>query len=186
MPFAVTMRLDDGAADRIRKMWLNLSRIGLALDCLVPRNEPHVTLAVLESYDDVEELRSIVVSFAPGLSQVTLEFHAIGVYLGLGSALCLLATPNIAMLKMQEKLVRQLRNGRVGLHYTAGNWTPHVTLSREIHQVELIAKGIEMLAGTWEPLVCVARRLELVRYLPVSVLETVPLASTPPSTKDTL
>jgi hypothetical protein len=128
MPFAVTMRLDDGAADRIRKMWLNLSRIGLALDCLVPRNEPHVTLAVLESYDDVEEMRSIVVSFAPGLSQVTLEFHAIGVYLG----------------------------------------------------------GIEMLAGSWEPLVCVARRLELVRYLPVSLLETVPLASTPPSTKDTL
>jgi hypothetical protein len=55
-------------------------------------------------------------------------------------------------------------------HYRSGHWVPHVTLSQN---PPLLAQAVEGAASVWsEPIVGRLAKIELVRFPPVTVLQS--------------
>jgi 2'-5' RNA ligase len=175
MPISITIPLNDDAADVVREIWHRLSRIGLALDCLVPVNKPHITLAVLQKDSPLLRLRETLHANGKERSCLEVPIPLVGIFPGATSSICLLPTKTPQLATLHQNLVDKISPSNILSHYHPVHWIPHVTLSRNIRDAKLAAAGLQCVLDFWEPIQLRLNAIEIVRFLPVETLESVQL-----------
>ena len=173
MPYAVTLPLEAEAAARIRQMWSALVEHTGTDDAIRLGYVPHITLAVLP--DDapileVEKAVSLVVGDWPASTIVLAGF---GVFPTTPPVVWVLPVVTAALLARHASLCAALGSFDIYSHYQPGHWVPHVTLSQESPSS---AGVIEAVTSMWNgPIITRLERVQLVRFLPVAILQSYPL-----------
>ena len=173
MPYAVTLPLHAEATARIRQMWCALAEHAGADDAIRLGYVPHITLAVLPDdapISDVEKAVSRVVGDWTAFSVVLAGF---GVFPGTPPVVWAVPVVTAALLARHALLCAALGSFGIHPHYHPGHWVPHVTLSQESPSS---ARAIEVVTSMWDgPIITRLEKVELVRFLPVTVLRSHPL-----------
>ncbi|EFH09373.1 2'-5' RNA ligase family protein [Teichococcus cervicalis] len=180
MPYAVTLPLDDDAADAVRQLWLALAEQAGADDMLRLGYPPHLTLAVLPDTAPATALAEAVSGLAEHWTGLGVTLAGLGVFPGAPPVVWAAPVVTPPLLARHAALHAALRAARpdclVHEHYRPGAWVPHVTLSQRSGG----AAGplVEAAGSAWRgPIRAICRRLELVRFPPVAVLRSEPLAA---------
>jgi 2'-5' RNA ligase len=175
MPISITMPLNDEAADIVKEIWQRLSRLGLALDCLVPGNKPHITLAVLQNELPLPHLRAVLDGVSSGENALEVTTPLAGVFPGAASSICLLPAKTPQLARLHHSVVERLSLSNILPHYHPQHWIPHITLSRNIRDAKRAIAGLQCVLDGWEPLQLRLTAIEIVRFLPVEALGSVQL-----------
>ena len=175
MPISITMPLNDEAADIVKEIWQRLARFGLALDCLVPGNKPHITLAVLQNELPLPHLRSALDGISSDENALEVTTPLAGVFPGAASSICLLPAKTPQLARLHHRVVERLSPANILPHYHPEYWIPHVTLSRNIRDAKLVIAGLQCVLDGWEPLQLRLNAIEIIRFLPVETLGSVQL-----------
>lgn len=129
MALAVCLLFDAYSDVTIRRLWQRLEDEGVPtlLSHTHGRHVPHVSYAVLRSYD--RTLVSDALDLLPDEGPMTLHFDAIGMFRRSRTWLVPAVTADIA--RRQERVVEALEStgGDLHRHYRPGVWVPHCTLA---------------------------------------------------------
>jgi 2'-5' RNA ligase len=170
MPFAVTLPLDAAAASRIRRMWCALAEQAGADDAIRLGYVPHVTLAVLPDDAPISEVGEAMLQAAEGWTTFSVNLSGFGVFPGTPPVIWAAPVVTAGLLARHASLCTDLKPFGVHPHYRPGHWVPHVTLSQEGPSS---ARAIEIVTSMWDgPITAQLERVELVRFLPVTVLRS--------------
>ncbi len=160
---SVELVVDDATDTSIRQQWAAL------LDADLPSqgrhrgasNRPHITMALADTLDtrDINRLSSAV-----AVLPLPVTVGGLLIFGGHRFVLARLAVPSIEVLDLQSELVRALA-APANPHgtFSAGRWTPHITLARRL-TAEQLAVALMVLAD-FEPLtgtLTAARRWDIV------------------------
>ena len=167
MSYAVTLRLDAGAAAHVRRLLAVLAAEGIAEEELRLDYAPHVTLAVYPDDGRIDVLRRTVETLAGQWQAVTVEFALLGVFPGVDSVLWVGPVVTAELLRRQAELVAVLPAAHP--HYRPGSWVPHVTLAQQL-AADRTAAAMATLAADWRSFSGALDRVEIVRFMPVEVL----------------
>ena len=175
MPLAITLRLDDAAADLVARLWQALAdRIGVD-DALRLGYRPHITLAVFPDSVPVAAIEPVVRRLAREWRALPVTLPALGVFPGEPPVLWVVPVPSQSLLQRHRDLHTVLETLPVHPHYLPGHWMPHVTLSKDarLPAEQLLAAALSAWDGPTE---AILDRLDLVRFRPVVVLASESLA----------
>lgn len=129
MALAVCLLLDARAEITLRKLWRRLEDDGIPtlLSHTHGRHVPHVSYAVLRSYDLDRVVDAL--HLLPDEGPMTLHFDAIGMFRRSRTWLVPAVTADIA--RRQERVVEACESTGAELHrnYRPGVWVPHCTLA---------------------------------------------------------
>ncbi|SOC24039.1 2'-5' RNA ligase family protein [Stappia indica] len=180
MPVAITLTVDEEGAGAVREMWTRLTEAGLESTARNFAYRPHVTLAVLnedETDGRVEEFaRAAARELGGQTPPLRLTLASLAVFPGHPAVLFAAPKPTRALLDLQAALCERAEAKGLGAHQTphtrAEAFVPHVTLCEA---VEDVGAALGALAGTEWPLRLSLSSLDVVRFHPATVLESVPL-----------
>lgn len=137
MALAVCLLFDADTDRALRKLWAGLEAAGIRtlLSHTHRRHVPHLSYAVLRSYD--EDRVAEAVAGLPDGPPLELRFDTVGLFPRGRAALLPAATP--ALLARQEAVVAAVTGTGADLHwhYRPGRWVPHCSLTTGTSQ-ELI------------------------------------------------
>ncbi len=160
MALAVCLLLDVRTEHAIRRLWERLEDAGVPtlLSHTHGRHVPHVSYAVLRSYD--ADKVSDALDLLPDEEPMVLHFDAIGMFRRSRTWLVPSVTSDIA--RRQERVVEAVESTGAGLHrhYRPGVWVPHCTLAPRttLQQLPTIAAAVFDVL----PLVATADRAALI------------------------
>jgi len=160
MTLAVCLLLDDRGERAVRRLWRRLEDdgIGTLLTHTHRRHVPHLSYAVLRSYD-LDEVTAALTKL-PDAGPVTLRFDALGMFRRSRTWLVPAVTAELA--GRQERVVTALESTGADLHqhYLPGAWIPHCTLAvrSQLERLPTIAAAVYDVL----PLVTTADRAALV------------------------
>jgi 2'-5' RNA ligase len=170
MPLAVTLCLDAASAARVEAMWRALAEAG-ADDALRLGYRPHLTLAVLPEEGAVEAAGDAMRQAARAWGALPVVLASLGIFPGPAPVLFAAPVPSPALLDRHRALCGLLPAG-IDPHYRPGAWVPHVTLARDV-----AGRLLDIARAAWDgPVAGRLDRVELVRFPPVAVLESLELA----------
>jgi 2'-5' RNA ligase len=170
MPYAVTLPLDAEAAAQIRQLWCALAEQSGADDAIRLGYVPHVTLAVLSDGTPVSEVEKAVSLAIEGWTTFSIVLAGFGVFPGTSPVVWAAPVVTAGLLARHASLCAALGSFGIHPHYRPEHWVPHVTLSQESPSS---ARAIEIVTSTWDgPIAARLERVELVRFLPVTVLRS--------------
>jgi 2'-5' RNA ligase len=173
VPYAVELRFDEDLAHRVRTLWQVLEEIGSG--SFGPGGEPvpHVSLAVYDDEDAVDEAAaSRVIERLAARSAVTeIAFAGLGVFPTEENVLFLapVVTPALLDLHATWHTMATTLRAACRAHYLPGRWVPHCTLSMLGPMAGVIA-GLDHLAAAWAPLSGTVRSIALIRVPPVETI----------------
>ena len=170
MPYAVTLPLDAKAAAQIRQMWCALAEQVGTDDAIRHSYVPHVTLAALTDDTSFPEFEKAVSLAVEGWTTISLVLAGFGVFPGTSPVVWAAPVVTTGLLGRHASLCASLGSFGIHPHYHPGHWMPHVTLSQKSPSS---ARAIEIVTSMWDgPIVTRLERVELVRFLPVTVLRS--------------
>ena len=175
MPYAVTLRLDAGAAEPISAMWRALADAGLHDDSLALGYPPHVTLTIHPDGVDAARIGAAMARCATSWNAIELRMAGFGVFAAPAPVLYLAPVVTPALLLRHQALAEALSDLPCDPHYRPGAWVPHVTLAKGGPAAEAgwMGRALDHLAPLWSGLrPGRAERLELVHFRPVAVLRS--------------
>ncbi|MBS0644678.1 MAG: 2'-5' RNA ligase family protein [Proteobacteria bacterium] len=174
----MTARLDPIAAAGIERLWQALAeRLG-ADDSLQLGYHPHVTLAVLPDTAPVAPIDAAVARLATIWTVQPVTLAGLGVFPGTPPVLWAAPVPTSGLLAWHSELHAALTSLPVHPHYRPGAWMPHVTLAKEAHWPA--ERLLEAALSAWDgKLQGSLDRIDLVRFRPVAILRSEPLAPAP-------
>ncbi len=174
MPIAITLRFDPVSATTVQEMWRTLAEQGIDTDREQLGYPAHITLAIYPDDAPVDVLGA-------ALDQVTRNWRALPVTLsGFGlfpkpSAILWAAPVVTPVLVARHAAVHAALTAlRVDPHYCLNAWVPHVTLSGALSDP---GRALAALLPLWRPLTGLLDQVDLVRYRPVEVLQSLALPS---------
>jgi 2'-5' RNA ligase len=167
MAYAVTLRLDDDAAARVRVLWDALSAAGFANHAARLGYEPHLTLALLDDPADASRLGETVRTISAEWRTMPLSLSAIAAFATAPATLWLAPTVTAPLLQLHAALCAALPS--VHPHYRPAAWIPHVTLSDDVASGAL-GEGINLVAERFQPFTATLDRLDVLRFRPISLL----------------
>ncbi len=155
--------LDDVTDSRIRQQWAVLLDAGLPSQGRHrgASNRPHITMALADTLDTGDITR---LSSAASVLPLAVTVGGLLVFGGRRFVLARLAVPSVELLDLQVELVGALA-APANPHgaFSAGRWTPHITLARRLTADELAVAS--MVLGDIPPLegtLTAARRWDMV------------------------
>lgn len=160
MTLAVCLLLDTRGEQAVRRLWQRLENdgIGTLLTHTHRRHVPHLSYAVLRSYD-LDEVTAALTQL-PDAGPVTLRFDALGMFRRSRTWLVPAVTADLA--GRQERVIAALETTGADLHrhYLPGAWVPHCTLAvrSQLERLPTIAAAVYDVL----PLVTTADRAALV------------------------
>ncbi|WP_249690335.1 2'-5' RNA ligase family protein [Stappia sp. WLB 29] len=180
MPIAITLTVDEDGAGAVREMWTRLAEAGLESTARNFAYRPHVTLAVLnedEAGGRVEDFaREAARQIGARTAALRLTLASLAVFPGQPAVLFAAPKPTRALLDLQAALCERAEAEGLGAlqnpHTRAEAFVPHVTLCEA---VEDIGAAFDALSGTEWPVRLRLSSLDVVRFHPATVLESVPL-----------
>jgi 2'-5' RNA ligase len=169
VPLAVTLRVDDRAAERLDALRL------AARDATDPPHHgypPHLTLAVVPE-DTVAAAEAALRRLSDGWDRLPLRIAGLGAFPAPVPVLWAAPVVTAELLARQEALCNALAGVPIDPHYRPGAWVPHVTLGegRDLGDASLARHG---------PIEARLERVELVAFPPPAVLRTEMLAGGAP------
>jgi 2'-5' RNA ligase len=167
MPYAVSLCLDDAAAQRIEAMWRILDARNLSDHMRRLAYRPHVTLGLWDELD-VEDAMPRLAAFAASLPPIECGFAALASFPGPDGVLWAVPVTTRALLAAHARLHAELAIP-TRPHYRVGAWVPHCTLGMQL-SAKKAAAALEELSAAWEPFPARLDRLDLVRFNPVEIL----------------
>jgi len=175
MPYAVTLRLDSTAAAAVEHLWHVLADQAGADLALQLGYQPHITLAVLPDSVLAPAIESVVGWLAAAWRALPLTLAGLAVFPGEAPVLWAAPVPSERLLQWHRQLHAAIAGYPVHPHYHPDKWVPHLTLAKEarVPAERLLAVALSAWDG---PIHGTLDRLDLVRFRPVSVLRSDPLA----------
>lgn len=169
MALALSLVFHDDDVAKVRLLWQALADAGLSREMLELGYPPHVTLLVADDEDAEDAMRRALRCGKDRSLSITLG----GVNRFEGTQVVWLSSDGgEALALLHADLAAQIPLGAIRPHYRPGQWTPHMTLQT---QGDAHA-AMELVRPLWhQPMTLRATRLELARFLPVEVLESVAL-----------
>lgn len=145
MLYAVTLSFDVAAEGRVRQLHAALRAVGLT-----PAGRPHVTLGVAAQVDDAQ-LRPMLQQFARRSGDLTLDFHALGLFPTSEGVLYLAVTLTPHLLALHAAFDAQFDRAAYGrrAYYLPGEWVPHCTLAHGLTRDQLATAAAAVLAAPW-------------------------------------
>ena len=174
MPYAVTLRLDPVGARAVEVLWNAIDASGIARSVSMLGYDPHITLARQADLDPLQTA-DLLDQFAAGLASIDVEITTFGVF-EQPTPVVWLAPAECAALRALHTSLRSLfLSAPWHPHTEPAQWQPHVSLATEIADQRTFERLQSFVAERFEPFACRLDRLELVRFPPVHVLESIPL-----------
>ena len=173
MPFALTLRLDPDAANRIAALWEALATAGLDSDRAALGYPAHLTLAIYPDDAPPDALAAALAALAPAWRSLPLPLAGLGLFPMPSPILWVAPAPSRALLAQQAALLAALPAVEPDPHYRVDVWVPHITVSGPLTDP---AAALRRVLPLWQPLTAMPNRAELVRFRPVQVLHGVDLA----------
>lgn len=180
MPIAITLTIDEAGADAVRRMWTRLAEAGFDGAARNFAYRPHVTLAVLNEDEADGSTEAVAREAARQIGARTaalrLTLASLAVFPARPAVLFAAPKPTRALLDLQADLAELIEaeghGARQTPHTRAEAFVPHVTLCE---QVDDAGAAFDALAGTAWPLRLSLSSLDVVRFHPARVLESVAL-----------
>jgi 2'-5' RNA ligase len=169
MPFAITLRLDQISAVPIEAMWRRLAAEGIDADRDQLGYAPHITLAIYPDDAPVSRLRSALDDACRNWEALPVRLSALGAFPGDGTVLWAVPVVTAELLARHQAIQAALPDLDVDPHYRPGAWVPHVTLSGALAHPE---PALAALMTDWKPITGFLDRVDLVRFRPVEVLQS--------------
>jgi 2'-5' RNA ligase len=167
MAYAVTLRLDNDAAARVRVLWDALSADGFANHAAKLGYEPHLTLALLDDSANAPRLGEIVDAISADWRAMPLSLSAVAAFPAVPATLWLAPTITAPLLKLHAALCTALP--LVHPHYQPGTWIPHVTLADDVAS-DAVGEGINLIAERFHPFTATLDRVDVLSFRPISLL----------------
>jgi len=169
MALALSLVFEDEAVTNVRALWQALADADISRDMLDLGYPPHLTLVVADD-DGAEAAMRRALQLGHG-RDVSIRLGGVNRFAGT-PIVWLACDGGEALTSLHTAIAAQLPLDAIRPYYRPGQWTPHMTL-----QTVGNAEAALLLAGNlWDtrPLLR-ATRLELASFLPVQLLESVPL-----------
>jgi 2'-5' RNA ligase len=167
MAYAVTLRLDNDAAARVRVLWDALSADGFANHAAKLGYEPHLTLALLDDSADAPRLGEIVDAISADWRAMPLSLSAVAAFPAVPATLWLAPIVTTPLLYLHAALCAALPSVRP--EYRPAAWIPHVTLADDVASGG-VGQGINLIAELFYPFTATLDRVDLLRLPPISLL----------------
>jgi 2'-5' RNA ligase len=174
MSFAITLRLDPISARLIEAMWQTLAIKGIDTDRHDLGYAPHITLAIYPDDAPVVQLAAATTQLGQHWRSMPIALSGLGIFPGPKATLWAIPVVTSALLARHAELQAALPGQPTNPHYRRDSWVPHVTLSGGLSDP---TPGLAALLPLWRPITGVLNRLDLLRFRPVEMLLTHPLAA---------
>ncbi|MGO4716492.1 2'-5' RNA ligase family protein [Bradyrhizobium sp. 2TAF24] len=179
MAYAISLLLDDNAADRIRWHWQLLAATGLSRSMLELGYAPHLTLAVCDQLDVAAAEHALEQLFA-GRSVIDVALTVVETFAASGVIFAALAE-SAELRQLQAEVVAALP-GAVRPDYQPHAFTPHVTLATGLSPTSLqLAR--QLFEQYWGSFAGRCEIAELAEFVPVTSLRRWVLAPARPSSR---
>ena len=179
MPYAVELRFDEDLAERVRGLWRALDAIGAGSFGPGGAPVPHLSLAVYDDEDEVDEAAAsdLVAALAAQGAPVEVAFASLGVFPTEENVLFLapVVTPALLDLHARYHAVARRLGAACRPYYLPGRWVPHCTLSMQ-GPIAGVQDALGHLAARWMPLRGTIRTAALIQVPPLLALAEHPLA----------
>ena len=166
MPFAVELRFDALAEERIRNAWNIIHEAGIGSSLLDAGYRPHVSLGVCNRLES-NAFEAELASFAAGVEPFGLSLSSVGVFPGAEGVVFLGVTVTERLLnlhaafhKIFKKHARELSE-----HYAVGEWVPHCTLAFGLSERQ-IAEAVKICRKIHLPIFAKVKEIGLVEASP--------------------
>lgn len=169
MGWAVILLPDERGDAAARRVWSATHHAGFRSRLYDGDNQPHVSLAVLETQDG--SLDGIVQAFAQATAPARAVFAAAGSF---GEDVIYLSPePAAALLRMNRDLV-----GRLGplaslmdRHYLPGEFQPHLTVAFHVPEGQF-TRAWNTVRDSFAPFSTTFARIAVVKFHPVKIMAT--------------
>lgn len=169
MPLGVTLCFDPLSASAIAKTWEVLATKGIDSDRHRLGYAPHITIAVYPDETPVAPLTATLRQLAATWSALPVTLNALGTFPSAPAVFWAAPVVTPALLARHAQVQAALPEVQTHAHYRLGAWVPHVTLSGALDNP---GAALSVLLSIWQPLDGFLVRLELVRFRPVTVLQS--------------
>jgi 2'-5' RNA ligase len=169
MPLAVTLCFDPPSASTIAKVWDVLATKGIDSDRHQLGYAPHITLAIYPNETPTTQLTAALRQLAATWSALPVTLNALGTFPSSPAVFWAAPVVTPALLARHAAVQAALPDLETHAHYRVGAWVPHVTLSGALDNP---AAALSVLLSVWRPLEGRLDRLELVRFRPVTMLQS--------------
>jgi 2'-5' RNA ligase superfamily len=180
--YAVELRFDEDLAERVRALWQALEQIGVGSFGPGGGPVPHMSLAVYDDEDQVDEPAAsrLVAELAGRGAPLEIAFASLGVFSTEENVLFLapVVTPALLDLHATYHAMAERLDATCRPHYLPGRWVPHCTLSM-LGPMAALQEGIGHLASGWKPLRGALRSVALIRVPPLATLAEHPFRGRP-------
>ena len=150
MPFAVELRFDTVAEERICEAWNTIHEAGIGSSLLDAGYRPHISLGVCNSLEP-NTFAEALSTFAASLAPLRLSLSSVGTFPGAEGVIFLGVTVTEHLLDVHAAFHKIFKtHAQVqSEHYAVGKWVPHCTLAfglseREIAEVVPICRDIPL------------------------------------------
>ncbi len=168
MPFAVELRFDTLAAERICEAWNAIHEAGIGSSLLDAGYRPHVTMGV---YQRIEPgaFKAELSTFAGSVAPFQLSLSSIGIFSGAEGVVFLGVTVTEPLLDVHAAFhkVFTTYSQEQSEHYAVGKWVPHCTLAFGLSERE-IAEAVKICRGIHLPISAKVKAIGLVEVSPNS------------------
>jgi 2'-5' RNA ligase len=169
MPFAITLRLDPISAVPIEAMWRQLAADGIDADRDQLGYPPHITLAIYPDETPLDRLRSALEDTCRNWQALPVRLSGLGAFPGDHTILWAVPVVTAELLARHQAIQAALPDLSVHAHYRPGAWVPHVTLSGALPDP---GPALMALLANWKPVTGFLDQVDLVRFRPVEVLQS--------------
>jgi 2'-5' RNA ligase len=169
MPLAITLRLDPISSVSIEAMWRKLAVDGIDADRDQLGYAPHITLAIYPDDTPLHRLSAALEETCRHWQALPVRFSGLGAFPGDGAVLWAVPVMTAELLARHQAIQAALPDLDVHPHYRPGAWVPHVTLSGPLRDP---GAAVMALLSNWKPIRGVLDRVDLLRFRPVDVLQS--------------
>ncbi|MEH2485681.1 2'-5' RNA ligase family protein [Bradyrhizobium sp. AZCC 2230] len=150
-------------------MWHQLATDGIDADRYQLGYAPHITLAIYPNEAPLDRLRTAIEDTCRNWEALPVRLSALGAFPGDGTVLWAVPVVTAELLARHQAIQIALPGLEVDAHYRPGAWVPHVTLSGALPHP---GPALTTLLANWEPITGLLDRVDLVRFRPVEVLQS--------------
>jgi 2'-5' RNA ligase len=135
MPYGVTLFIDKESEEAIRKIWSEISGLGISSFMIDNDVRPHITLAVYEELD-VDAFLENFAGFANELSPISFSLSSIGTFLKPRGTVFLAPVVTHRLMNIHSRFHEYFHELEHSLseYSLPGRWFPHFTLAGSIEE----------------------------------------------------
>lgn len=175
MGYAIELNFDKKTSNKLKKLWTALKHYEICGFMAEHSKLPHLALIVFDN--DVEfaedDIEKIVTDFFVKEPAFELDITSIVIFPGSGNGVFLNPIVTPRLLDCHERLYKRMCDEGyekyISEHYKPGKWVPHVTMTMNINETNMI-DAIKLLRRKFKPLSVTIKQAGYLKFYPVKTL----------------